>query len=192
MRPRVALPSISALNTASCYSAPMSPSGRALNTAALQVSVPPTEVIPRVYIGDLSAAENATVLAHLGVTHILSVMRGSVSLPSTSSSISYLQLPLSDSPFAELAEHLPRATAFISDALQDPRARVLVHCVQGISRSSSVVCAFLIKSYGWSPAQAVQYVKSKRPIAEPNSGFVSQLGEFAESLRLGAAGRGRR
>lgn len=132
------------------------------------------------------------MLAHLGITHILSVMRGSVSLPPTPSPLSCLQLPLTDTPFAELAEHLPRATAFISDALQDPRARVLVHCVQGISRSASVVCAYLIKIYGWTPAQAVQYVKSKRPIAEPNPGFVSQLGEFAESLRSGAAGRGRR
>ena len=192
MRPRVALSAISPINTATCYSTPMSPSGRAANTPSMQAIVPPTEVVPRVFIGDLAVAENAAMLAHLGITHVVSAMRGSVSLPASAAPFTCLQIPLTDSPFAELAEHLPRATAFISDALQDPRARVLVHCVQGISRSASVVCAHLIKIYGWTPAQAVQYVKSKRPIAEPNAGFVAQLGEFAESLRTGAAGRGRR
>ena len=94
-----------------------------------------------------------------------------------------MQIHLADSPFAELAAHLPRATEFISDALRDPRARVLVHCVQGISRSASIACAYLIAAYNWTPAQAVQYVKSKRASAEPNPGFVSQLEEFAGTLR---------
>ncbi|EKM55098.1 uncharacterized protein PHACADRAFT_255472 [Phanerochaete carnosa HHB-10118-sp] len=124
-------------------------------------------------------------------------MRGSVSLPAAAMPLACLQLPLQDSPFAELAEHLPRATAFITDALQDTRARVLVHCVQGVSRSASVVCAYLIKAYGWTPAQAVQFVKSKRPCTDPNPGFVSQLGEYYESLRAsppssGSAAAGQR
>lgn len=194
MQPR-ALAAITPIDTSSCFSNPMSPlspSGRLRHTPTLQTSLPPTEVVPRVYLADLATAENPSVLLHLGITHIVSAMRGTVSLPPTPIPLARLQIPLSDSPFAELAEHLPRVTAFITDALQDPRARVLVHCVQGISRSASVVCAFLIKTYGWTPAQAVQYVKSKRPAAEPNSGFVTQLGEYAESLRAGAAAGGRR
>lgn len=187
MRPRIGLSAIPPLNTASCsYSAPMSPSGRHTGAPSMPVSEPPTEVVPRVYLADLAAAENASVLAALGITHVLSAMRGTVALPPTAAPLKTLQLPLTDSPFAELAEHLPRATAFIADALQDPRARVLVHCVQGISRSASVVAAHLVRAYGWAPAQAVQYVKSKRPSADPNPGFVAQLGEYADALRAGA------
>ncbi|EMD38111.1 hypothetical protein CERSUDRAFT_34809, partial [Gelatoporia subvermispora B] len=141
-------------------------------------SLPPTEIIPRVYVGDINAAENAATLASLGITHVLSAMRGHVAIP-PGFPIEVLQLPLQDSPFAELAGFLPRATAFLSTALRNPHARVLVHCVQGVSRSSSVVCAFLIAQYGWTPEQAVQYVKSKRPNAQPNPGFVSQLKEYA-------------
>ncbi|GJE96901.1 dual specificity protein phosphatase family protein [Phanerochaete sordida] len=183
MRPKVALASISPINIASCYAAPMSPSGRRRTPAADATSAGPTEIVPRVFLADLAAAEDANVLARLGITHVLSAMRGSVALPPSAPPLVCLQLPLQDSPFAELAEHLPRAAAFVADALADPRARVLVHCVQGVSRSASVVCAFLMHAYGWTPAQALQFVKSKRPSADPNAGFVAQLGEYHETLR---------
>ncbi|KAG1863593.1 phosphotyrosine protein [Suillus subalutaceus] len=124
-----------------------------------------SEILPRLYVSDLSFAENPTALATLGITHILSAMRGY------------------DLPFSELAAHLPSATAFIRSALHDPNARILVHCMEGVSRSTSVVCAFLISEYGWTPAQAIQYVKTRRRSAEPNFGFVQQLQEYADTLR---------
>jgi len=83
-------------------------------------------------------------------------------------------------PFAELAAHLPTTTQFIHDALRtNPEARILVHCVEGISRSASVVAAFLMAQYGWTPNEAVRYVMEKRKIANPNFGFVKQLYEYA-------------
>ncbi|KAI0345406.1 phosphatases II [Trametopsis cervina] len=182
MHPR-GLSIVSPINTSPVFPTPISPSGRPRNTAGMQASAPPTEIIPRLFISDLAAAENPAILGHLGITHVVSVMRGSVNLPATPIPISCIQLPVTDNPFAELAEHLPAATHFISMALQDPRTRVLVHCVQGISRSASVICAYLIKEYNYTPAQAIQYVKSRRPYAEPNPGFVTQLGEYASSLR---------
>ncbi|KAI0362603.1 phosphatases II [Trametes cingulata] len=162
--------------------------------SALQ-TLPPTEIVPRLYVGDLCAAESPQVLTTLGITHVLSAMSGHVALPSASAlshlpphqSLQRLQLPLQDSPFSELAAFLPRATAWIAAALRDPGARVLVHCAQGVSRSASVAAAFLIAHYGCSPEQAVQLVQSKRPIAQPNPGFVSQLGEYWQSLRGGRA-----
>lgn len=92
------------------------------------------------------------------------------------------QIHIEDNPFAELAAHLPSSVAFIREALRDPEANVLVHCVQGISRSASVVCAFLMAFYGWAPARAVAFVKAKRWIAEPNFGFVAQLHEYEKTL----------
>ncbi|PSS31082.1 hypothetical protein PHLCEN_2v2414 [Hermanssonia centrifuga] len=186
------LTAISTTNTSSRYNTPASPSGRARNTPSLQASLPPTQVIPRLYVSDLSAAESPSVLAEYGITHIVSAMRGTVAVPASASHICRLQVPLTDSPFDELARYLPQTTAFIAEALQNPRACVLVHCVQGVSRSASIVCAYLVQAYGYSPAQAVQYVKSRRPYAEPNPGFITQLGEYAESLRPSTATVGRR
>lgn len=123
------------------------------------------------------------MLKALGVTHILSAMRGSVYIP-CDLGLRHIQISIEDLPFAELAAHLPNTTSFIVDAMRDPNARILVHCMQGVSRSASVVAAYLMAVYGWTPQQAVLFVKSKRKAADPNSGFVAQLGEYAESLRL--------
>ena len=109
-------------------------------------------------------------------------MPGSVSLPATSPPLARMQIPLADSPFAELAAHLPHATAFISDALRDPRARVLVHCAMGVSRSPSVVAAWLMAARGWAPEEAIEYVRGRRAGVCPNEGFVRQLHEYWEVL----------
>lgn len=141
-----------------------------------------SEIFPRLYVSDLAFAENPSHLRSLGITHVLSAMCGHVAVP-RSILVQHLQCELEDLPFAELVAKLPGTTMFLRDALRDPAARVLVHCVEGVSRSTSVVCAYLIAEYGYSPSQAIQYVKSRRRSAEPNFGFVQQLHEYADKLR---------
>lgn len=63
--------------------------------------------------------------------------------------------------------------AFIKDQLQ--KHNVFVHCQMGISRSSSLVIAFLMREYGMPFEKAHLHTKSKRPIIEPNEGFVNDL-----------------
>ncbi|KAI0056434.1 phosphatases II [Artomyces pyxidatus] len=141
-----------------------------------------TEVLPRLYISDICTAEDPSQLAELGITHVLSTMPGNVGLPPALRARS-AQISLQDTPFAELAAHLPHTTQYIHAALREPGARVLVHCMMGSSRSVSVVCAYLIAHHGYSPDQAVQYIKERRRIANPNHGFVDQLHEYWRSLR---------
>lgn len=181
-RPSIASP-LSALSTIdTSYYARSPSSGTSRFSAHHPPPLPPTEVVPRLWLADISAAENLNTLNALGITHVVSAMTGYVALPLRLPASQHLQLPLQDNPFAELAAHLPTATAFISQALSNPHARVLVHCIQGISRSSSVVAGYLVAT-GMSPSEAVSFVKSKRSHADPNPGFVSQLGEYADSLR---------
>jgi atypical dual specificity phosphatase len=139
--------------------------------------------VPGLFVGDITAAESAPVLAAYRITHVLSAMRGAVHVPAELA-LRQMHVPLDDLPFSELAEYLPETTAFIRDALRaDPAARVLVHCVQGVSRSASVAAAYLIARYGWTASQAVQYIKSKRAV-DPNLGFLSQLQEYEKIARL--------
>lgn len=55
---------------------------------------------------------------------------------------------------------------------------VLVHCVQGKSRSASCVIHYLMLSRGIALAEALSLVTSTRRIAMPNAGFMRQLKEF--------------
>jgi hypothetical protein len=48
----------------------------------------------------------------------------------------------------------------------------------GISRSSTVVIAYLIATTNMTPREALASVQSKRAIVRPNRGFMSQLQEY--------------
>jgi protein phosphatase slingshot len=58
---------------------------------------------------------------------------------------------------------------------RDEGSKILVHCKKGISRSASVVLAFIMKEKGWSLDESFEFVKNKRNCIRPNSGFLKQL-----------------
>ncbi|THH10128.1 hypothetical protein EW145_g1543 [Phellinidium pouzarii] len=61
-----------------------------------------------------------------------------------------------------------------------PKHRVLVHCVMGISRSTTIVCAYLMATRHISPSVALKFIRKRRPLAHPNYGFRRQLAIFAD------------
>ncbi|KAJ7920917.1 hypothetical protein B0H13DRAFT_1604967 [Mycena leptocephala] len=46
-----------------------------------------------------------------------------------------------DLPIADISDHFETTTKLIRDALAQEGTKVLVHCLGGLSRSISVVCA---------------------------------------------------
>jgi protein-tyrosine phosphatase len=52
---------------------------------------------------------------------------------------------------------------------------VLVHCAFGVSRSSTLVIAFLMRKLKIGYLEAFSYVRRKRPVVRPNPGFQEQL-----------------
>lgn len=63
--------------------------------------------------------------------------------------------------------------------------KVLIHCQEGISRSPTIVIAWLMNRFGLSYAEALLFCKAKRPCVEPK--FSALLEEY-ESLPIPAAG----
>ncbi len=60
----------------------------------------------------------------------------------------------------------------------DQNKGVLVHCRAGVSRSASVIIAYLMKYHNMSFNHAYSYLINKRPIVNPNAGFITQLMNF--------------
>jgi len=58
----------------------------------------------------------------------------------------------------------------------------LVHCAAGISRSSTIVIAYLMQAMQFSLTEAFKYVREKRPIISPNDGFSRQLQVYQDIL----------
>lgn len=54
----------------------------------------------------------------------------------------------------------------------------------GISRSATVVAAYLTFRHGLTPLQALTWIRFQRPIVRPNSGFQEQLGDFHSVLQI--------
>ncbi|KAJ7102951.1 protein-tyrosine phosphatase-like protein [Mycena crocata] len=131
----------------------------------------------KLYLGNLSAAESSQSMMRLGITHILSVCPDHLA---TSPTVKHFTLPMRDDEHFDILEHLPITCQFIQDAL-DAGGKVFVHCVMGISRSATVVCAYLMFSRRLSASQAIRVVRTRRPRSRPNYNFIRQLQVFFES-----------
>ena len=96
-------------------------------------------------------------------------------------STAHLQLDLLDYPGQDMSDAFKKANRFIYQQHSLGRS-VLVHCHAGVSRSVSIVIAYLMQLSG-KPYQVVaQIVKRHRPEANPNSGFQSQLQRLSKQL----------
>lgn len=123
----------------------------------------------KVYIGNLSANLDAGYRAGLGITHIVSVCTDC-----TSTGPNHLVIAVDDNEYEDILAHIPKAIAFIDRALEED-GRVLVHCVMGVSRSATIVAAYLMKTREWDVMKALEYIKARRPQVHPNYGFFKQL-----------------
>lgn len=54
----------------------------------------------------------------------------------------------------------------------------------GISRSSTAVIAYLMHNFEMTLSNALQLVREARPAAKPNEGFLNQLRDYEQKLRL--------
>jgi protein-tyrosine phosphatase len=53
-----------------------------------------------------------------------------------------------------------------------------VHCYAGVSRSSTVVIAYIMKYWKWNLKNTIDFVQAKRVVAKPNEGFMEQLKKY--------------
>ncbi|OAL54512.1 phosphatases II [Pyrenochaeta sp. DS3sAY3a] len=58
--------------------------------------------------------------------------------------------------------------------------RVLIHCLQGISRSGAVIIAVLMRRFSLPYPDALDMARVYRPVVSPNEGFATQLQLWAD------------
>jgi dual specificity protein phosphatase-like protein len=95
---------------------------------------------------------------------------------------SVLYFGIDDSPDCCLEDDVLMALARMSRAWLSEGGDIISGCGAGISRSSYASCAILMLVNHYTFDQALAVVRSGRPQANPNSGFVAQLQSMQEIL----------
>lgn len=75
-----------------------------------------------------------------------------------------------------------------ADLIETARRRgrgSVVHCVAGVSRSTTLVLAYLLKYTSLSLHQAFVHTKTVRPVVRPNVGFLQQLMDYEAKVKPG-------
>ncbi|KAF9043576.1 phosphatases II [Hymenopellis radicata] len=146
-----------------------------------------SEVIEnQLYLGNMWEAQSTLLRQKHGITHVLSVCPDIEDMndvllqlqPELSSSPRHLVISVKDSETADLMSHFPATFEFIDSALTTG-GRVFVHCALGLSRSPTVIAAYLIRKRGLSVGDALALIRESREYIMPNAGFVHQLHEYS-------------
>lgn len=139
---------------------------------------------PHLYLGGLKALDNPEGLQEK-VSHILSVLEFDACDWEEFSAFRRLHVQVEDYPGEDLIKHFPTTNQFLDGGIEEGGA-VLVHCAMGISRSATVVCAYLMYKNGITSQQALEMVREGRPFADPNDSFLEQLNTYGRMLQAGS------
>lgn len=136
------------------------------------------EILPSLYLGGIEAALDSEGLAVRSIRAVVCCMR-ELEFPNSkfNPDLEYNRVDVEDMGREPIELFFPEATEFIHTQLLQERP-VLVHCKAGVSRSASVLIAYLIEYCGYSLHDAFNLLLHHRPTITPNPGFMERLRDF--------------
>ena len=138
---------------------------------------PYDEIIQNLYLGGIKALEHCNINCKNNCKNDSIIFYMVVDLIKYTNMVNeimgqqfekYINLPVNDSP-----DESNNLLKMINDtqvlekihlALQQNKP-VLVHCFAGMQRSCALVACYLIKYHNFTPINAIDFIKTKRPIA---------------------------
>lgn len=133
-----------------------------------------SEVLPRLWIGSCWDANSKFVVAHQ-ISRVLTVANDCPS-PTVKKNTNWMHVNIEDDRSVNILQEFENTNKFI-----DGGGGVLVHCEGGVSRSPSIVAAYMMWKFGYSPMEALSIIGKHRYI-EPNVGFRTQLDRYYRRL----------
>lgn len=121
------------------------------------------------FVGSVESLTSPILEKH-GITHIVSLFDDASKKQKRVRDDKVLTIDMDDVCSQELTSIRETIIPFISKASSDG-GKVLVHCQAGVSRSATVVAAFLILTRGMNFSSAMSLLRTRRPCVAPNFGF---------------------
>lgn len=116
------------------------------------------EVVPRVYIGDADDARRPNALVKAGITRVLTVHTDSFAEGFPETTTHNMLVQATDTEETDLLSRFQDCIDFIEAARQE-EVKVLVHCNAGVSRSATVVMAFVMQKMQMDCPAAFRMIK---------------------------------
>lgn len=125
------------------------------------------------------------------ITHIVSAFKGELS-EEFQTKYTVKSIPVDDDELTNIIQYFDESNEFINKALYPDETEfergvkkpfktcVLMICQAGVSRSCTLLAAYLMKKYNLSPDQAIHAIQRKRSSVQPNDNFREQLELYHE------------
>lgn len=134
------------------------------------------EILPGLYLGSKHSA-NPNFITENNIQLVIQLLDDyEKNPPQLSKLCKLLRYNIPDDPrgVSKMFDILPVLVEIIDEALKR-KYKILVHCAAGISRSVTVVTAYLILKKGMPLNNALKFVQSQRKIAQPKEHFMEKV-----------------
>lgn len=131
------------------------------------------------YLGDAKISRDLNLLKSVGITHIICLAGKSM----FESTFIYHMAHFKDKQDSDMLKLLPSIFEFIDNVIdQKKNNKIFIHCMAGMSRSPSIVMAYLMYKFNLTLKQSYIYVIDKRSCIRPNYIFLQQLWNYENIL----------
>ena len=135
------------------------------------------QIMPNIWLGNMAAALDYNFIFRNKINTTVNVTK----INSNIYNLYSMQLPVGDSfsyvDNMQMYMSFDRITDFINEHV-GKNNKVLIHCEHGISRSATVLAAYLIRFYKVNVEQSIMLIKKKKNNCFPNGRI-----KFREALK---------
>ena len=156
------------------------------------------EIIPHLYISNWDTSNNPEIIRFYNIKAVITLE--TTNKPTRilryyyGNKIDFMHIQIIDSKDSDIDKHFDSTYNFIQKHISK-NENVLIHCAAGISRSATIILNYILRNmflnYNLKQENpenilihALNIARSKRPIINPNPGFINQLLEKIKYYKL--------
>ena len=136
------------------------------------------------FISDMDTASDSELIDSLAITHIIT-LNNQIPFPTK---YEYFPINIDDAPNEDIFQYFDETYEFIEQSQRSQAAgggySCLVHCAAGVSRSASIVLAYIMRKLQIPLSDALALLQGDRPCVQPNPGFMFQLRVYQYQLGI--------